>query len=260
MTDTPLDHAYAKMEADADDGAARLGFYERLADSELFLLLEAEQDCEEITPRLFPLEAGPFVLVFDREERLADFAAGPAPYAGLSGRIVAQMLAGKGIGLGVNLGVAPSSILIPDAAVDWLANMLEQGPDEVEALPEELSAPSGLPEVLITNLDAKLATAQGLADMAYLAGVTYQGGVRSHMLAYIDVVPGAEAALARATGEALAFSGIEAGALDVAFFRATDPMAARLARVGLRFDLPKAEAASARRAPGSDPDKPPRLR
>ena len=35
---TPLDKAHAAMDADEADDAARLKFYQRLADSELFLL------------------------------------------------------------------------------------------------------------------------------------------------------------------------------------------------------------------------------
>ncbi|MFD1344812.1 SseB family protein, partial [Litorisediminicola beolgyonensis] len=75
--------------------------------------------------------------------------------------------------------------------------------------------------------------------------------------------PGAEAALARAVNEALVFSGVEAGALDVTFVADSDPLAARLARVGLRFDLPIPEEPQERAAPsapGSDPSKPPKLR
>ena len=69
-------------------------------------------------------------------------------------------------------------------------------------------------------------------------------------------------ALATAVSEVLSFSGLEAAALDVAFFRAEDPAAARLARVGLRFELPKPEpmAQTPGHAPGLNPDKPPRLR
>lgn len=81
------------------------------------------------------------------------------------------------------------------------------------------------------------------------------------MLGVIDAVPGAEGALARAVSDLLQFSGLEAAALDVAFFRAEDAAAARLARVGLRFDLPAAEAAAVPgAAPGMDPAKPPRLK
>ena len=97
--------------------------------------------------------------------------------------------------------------------------------------------------------------------MAYLAAVEWDSGARGHLLAFVDAAPGAEGALARAVHEALTFSGLEAGTIDVAFFRSADPVAARLARVGLRFDLPAFEPRqSAPSAPGTDPDKPPRLR
>ena len=160
----------------------------------------------------------------------------------------------------MNLGVAPSAILIPPQAVDWLADTLAQAPAEVEARPTELTPPAGLPERLLESLDAKLAIAAGLAHSAYLAGVTYEQGQRAHLLAFIDPVPGAEPSLARAANEALTFSGIEAGAIDVGFFAANDPMAARLARVGLRFDLPTPQVAAAPGAPGMDPERPPKLR
>ena len=195
MTDpTPLDTAHAAMEAAPGDDAARLRFYERLADCELFLLLTEEAQGDNLSPEVFDLADESFVLVFDREDRLARFVGKPAPYAALSGRVVTALLSDQGIGMGVNLDVAPSSILIPPQAVTWLAGTLRNAPDEAEAL---------------------------------------------------------------------TFSGIEAGALDVAFFRAAEPMAARLAQHGLRFDLPQpAEAVQEvmRMAPGSDPSKPPILR
>lgn len=263
MTETtPLDQAHAAMEAAPEDDAARLRFFERLADSELFILLDKEPEGDRISPEIFDTGEGRFVLVFDREERLAQFANRIVPYAALSGRVIASMLAGQGIGLGVNLEVAPSSILIPDTAMGWLAETLSHAPGEVEAAISEVRPPRGLPEVLLTALDAKLATAAGLARMAYLAAVTYESGGSGHLLAFVGAQEGAEPALAKAAGEALTFSGIEAGALDVGFFSASDEMAARLARVGLRFDLPDVEAARPYQPqiPGSDPEKPPRLK
>jgi hypothetical protein len=259
---TPLDQAHAAMDAAPDDDAARLRFYDRLAGSELVLLLEEEPEGAQIRPALFPVEDQTFALVFDSEERLTAFAEGAAPYAALSGRALARMLAGQGVGLGVNLGVAPSSILIEAASVDWLSATLAEAPEEVEDRPETLEAPTGLPETLLTALDARLATAEGLARMAYLVAATYEGGRRGHLVAFIDAVPGAERSLARAVGDALTFSGVEAGSLDVGFFRAADPVAARLSRVGLRFDLPEAPRPETGppRAPGTDPETPPRLR
>ena len=70
--------------------------------------------------------------------------------------------------------------------------------------------------------------------------------------------------LAKAVSEALVFSGLEEGALDVAFFAGDAPLAARLAAVGLRFDLPEPAAAEEVQvpgaAPGMDKGKPPILK
>jgi hypothetical protein len=73
-------------------------------------------------------------------------------------------------------------------------------------------------------------------------------------------LPGAEAALAEAVAEALRFSGVEAGALDVTFVAADSPVVARFARVGLRFDLPTPAMPTAPGAPGMDASRPPRLK
>jgi hypothetical protein len=260
--DTPLDIAHAQMMANETDDAARLRFYERLADCELFLLLTEEPVDENVSPQVFEVEGHSFVLVFDREERLADFVGQIAPYAALSGRIIANLLAQQGMGLGLNLEVAPSSILIPPDAIAWLDQTLGTTPAEAEAKIAEITSPAGLPEALLTGLYAKLATAAGLAHSAYIVGVTYDTGVRSNLLSFIDTVPGAEPALAKAVSEALVFSGIEAGALDVGFTRSSEAMAATLAKWGLKFELPQPEEAQelGRAAPGSDPSKPPILR
>lgn len=257
---TDLDQAHAAMEAAPEDDAARLRFYERLADTELFMLLGEEAAGDQITPELFEIEDQRFTLVFDREERLSQFVGRAAPYAGLPGRALVQMLAGQGIGLALNLEVAPSAMLVPAEAVDWLVATLAHGPDETEARLTEVSAPGGLPEVVVSGLDRKLAIAAGLARNAYLAAATYEDGARGHVLAYVDAVAGAEKALAAAASEALTFSGIEAGVMDVLFVRGSDPLAAHLAKVGLRFDLPELEIPQTPGAPGMDPDKPPKLR
>ncbi|MCU0900145.1 MAG: SseB family protein [Cypionkella sp.] len=255
-----LDAAHAAVHADPENEALRLRFFERLADGEMFLLLEREARGDTLDPKVFDLEDGRFVLVFDREERLAAFTGGIAPYAALPGRVIAGLLKGQGIGLGVNLGVAPSEMLLPPEAMDWLAETRDEGPEEVQALPEQFHPPKGLPDALIEGLDAKLARAAGLASGALLAAVTYRGGRRGHMLAFLDAASGAEPALARAASEALVFSGIEAGELDVAFLHSADPAMVAMARVALRFDLPEPEApATPGAAPGMDPKRPPRL-
>ncbi len=262
---TPLDTAHAAMDAAPDDDAARLRFFSCVADTPLLILLDGEARGDTLEPRLFPLESGPVVLAFDADDRLAAFTGAPAPYAELPGRVLAAMLAGQGIGLGLNLGVAPSSFLIGADGIDWLASTLARDPDTVEARPQAFHPPGDLPERLLHALDAKLARATGLAEAALLAGVTYGAGRRGHLLAFVGAAAGAEAALARAVSEALTFSGIDAGEMDVVFLAGDDPALAAMCRVALQFDLaqppqPAADRMSAPAAPGTDPQRPPRLR
>jgi len=261
---TALDAAHAGMKTSPDDGAARLRYYERLADGELFLLLAAEAEGDSLVPKVFDLAEGPVVLAFDLEERLAEFAAGVGvPYAALPGRVIVTTLAGQGVALGVNLGVAPSALLLEPATLDWLAALLRQGPAETEGHPQAFHPPAALPPGLVQGLRTKLARAGGLASHALLAGVTYKGGRIGHMLAFIDAQAGAEAPLARACAETLTFSGVDAGEMDVTFLAGGDPACAAMAAVGLRFDLPpplEARVAAPPKAPGSDPTRPPILR
>ena len=133
MTDaTPLDTDHAAMEAAPEDNARQLRFYQRLAESELYLLLTDEPQGDDISPEIFDVADGRFVLAFDRADRLAQFAGRAVPYVALPGRVLAQMLAGQGVGLGLNLDVAPSAMLIPAEAVAWL-NQIGAGASVVNA-------------------------------------------------------------------------------------------------------------------------------
>lgn len=260
--ETPLDAAHEAMIAAPEDEKARLRFYERMADVELFVLLEAEPQGDQISPKLLDSDAGPCLLVFDRAERLAGYVGGAAPYVALSGRAVAEMLEGQRLGLALNIDVAPSAIILPPEALDWLRDTLGHAPGEVEARISQVLPPKGLPESLITAIDAKLATATGMAANAWLVGVEYDGGGRGHLLAFVGAIPRAQDALVRAASEALTFSGIDAGAMDVGFFQPGDGVVEKLSRVGLRFDLPQMEPLqhTPRMAPGTDPAKPPILK
>lgn len=264
MTMTQLDAAHLRAEDAPDDIPRRMAFYARLVEAELFLLLEREADGPKITPRVFDVEGGPIVLAFDLESRLSDFTGMPAPYAALPGRALVQMLAQDGtLGLGLNLGEAPSARILPPEVLAWVADTVSDTPEQAEARLSELLAPHDLPDLVLEALDAALGRMAGLARLAYLAGAVFDGGRRGHVLAFVDAAPGAEGALARAVQTALALSGVEAGALDVTFIDATDARAAEFARVGLRVDLPEGEVQVQvldNPGPGMDPAKPPRLR
>lgn len=259
--ETDLDRLHRAMAAAPESDTARLAFYDRLADAELCLLLAREPAGDVIEPALFDLEEGRVALAFDREDRLAAFAEGPAPYAALPGRVVARMLAGEGLGLGLNLGVAPSAFLMPAEAMRWLAETLGHAPEPASSRPAAFGPPAGVPEALLAALDAKLARLSGFARRAHLVAVTYDGGGQGHLLVFEEARAGAEAALAKAVSEALVFSGLEAGSLDVTFLAPGDAALPALVRQALTIALPEpAPQVAAPAAPGSDPARPPRLR
>lgn len=265
---TPYDRAHAAMETDPENEAKRLAVYDRLADAELFLLLEEEPEDENIRPQVFSTEEGDFVLVFDTEERLGEFSDGPQPYAALPGRVIAQHLVGEGIGLGINLGVAESAMLLPPEALEWLSETLAHAPQAAEGRPVEFTAPALSPAVLgllLPAFEAKFEQLAGLAQSAVLGGVTYEGGRRGHVLAIIGAEERFRAGIAKAMGEALTFSGLDAGELDVTFLGADEPAAGVLLAQGLVLHVPEREEEEVQEiipgaAPGMDPTKPPKLR
>lgn len=264
MTDpqTPLDTAFFAMEAAPDDAQARARYYEVLADTELFLVLRAEPEGDQIAPDVFDLGDQTFVVAFDAEDRMVHFTGGPAPYAAITGRVLAEMLAPQGIGLGINLEAGPSSFLIPVEALQWLVDTLGTAPQEAEARVVAIHAPGPLPQPVLDALADRLTRAAGLAQAAFLVEAEYDNGARAHMLAILGAEPRAQAPLAKSVSEALTFSGIEAGALDVVFLDAGDASLAVIEGRGMRLDIPPAPEPPkiARVAPGSAPDKPPKLR
>ncbi|MEL6426158.1 MAG: SseB family protein [Pseudomonadota bacterium] len=176
---TPLDQAHQALLAAPDDDRARLAFHERLADSELFIVLEEEPKGDRIVPVVMDTSSVPLILAFDRDARMAAFIGGVTPYAALPGRRVVEMLRGSGHGIALNLGVPDGETIVPPESVDWLGGLLRDGPAIGEGRITRLEPPKGLPEALLTALDQKLATMGGLAEAAWLTGVVYEAGTRS---------------------------------------------------------------------------------
>lgn len=250
---TALDEAHAWMMEDEGDEGRRLAFFGALRAAEIFVLLEAEPVEDKAELLVMETSDGPVALAFDTEARLADFIEAPTPYLGLSGRRLAGMLAGNGVALGLNLGVAPSSILLEAASVDWLAESAPDAPDLVEAAPESLGPPPGqVPEPVLRAVDAALARLAGIAEAGWLAEARYAGGAAGVVLALSGVAEAERGAVAEAIAEALHFSGVEAAALDVMFPQGA--VLAVLEEVGLRFDIPELPPVFKERG-----DAPPRL-
>ncbi len=263
MTDqTILDLAYQAMDAMPDDDAARLQFYECVADSELFLLLAEEPSGDTLSPEIFMTSGQQFVLAFDLEDRLVQFTQSAAPYAALSGRILAQMLIENNVALGLNLGGHPSETIIETATLDWLMTTLGVAPDEHQSTLVSFGPPKGVPETLFAALQTKLTRAAGLADEAWVAQATYDDDTKGTVLAIVGAQDAAQQPLAKSVQEALSFSGLEAGFLDVLFIGSEDPRLDVLRRQGVAFEIPQPEdfKAAPPQAPGTDPNKPPKLR
>lgn len=258
---TALDTAHTAMIAASDDGQPRRAFYQTFADSDLFVLLEKEAADGKIAPQILTVENETYILVFDTEERLAEFADTTADHAVLNGRAVASMLVGQGIGLGLNLGVASSSFLMPAEAIEWVHSTLDHAPETVTDQATSIDPPSALPKTLLIALENKLARTGGLADFAYLAAFTYDDAPQN-TLVFINAIDQAQPALAQAVNEAVVFIGQEGISLDVLFLDAQNPVVAALEKIGLRIDLPKPEKPEpfTPKAPGKDPNTPPILR
>jgi hypothetical protein len=252
---TPLDAAHAALAAAPDDEAARLRFHERVLDAELVVPLRAEAGEGSVDLAVFDLSDGSFVLAFDREDRMADFLEAPARFAALSGRRLAALLDGRGIGLALNLGVA-SATLLPPASVDWLARMAGAAPQPMSARIRALSPPGEVPAALLAGLATKLAAMAGAVEAAFLAKATHEGGEARLLVALAGVPEAARDGVAAAVAEAVRFAE-GAPPLDVLFLDAGAPLLAAAARNGARLAIPRPASPP---APGTDPDRPPRLR
>ena len=247
MAETPLSRAARLMLMRPEDDAARLRLYEVFSGAELVLPLVREVKGEDVEPETLEVGGLSHVVAHDS---IAGFAGeAPRPTATLSGLALAQMLEGQGAGVALRMGGMAEPLLIAPEALAWLAANLGAGPTRVEARPLALHPPKGLPASLLTALDRRLAQGEGIARAAWLAAVDWSDGSRGHLLAFVGARPGSEETLAAGINAAVALSGAEGVRLDVTFLGEGDPVIARLARVGLRFDM-EAET----------PTGPPRLR
>ncbi len=266
--ETPLDLAYLAMQAAPDDEKARLQFYAEFADTPLTLLLKESAGAESISPQMFETEEGSFVLAFDTEERLADFArsldGGAAEYAQIPGRGLASMLTGQGVGIALNPGVAPSEFLCTPDVIDWLVATVSHAPVPQEAQPGDIAGPGDVAEDLLRAMTRAMRHASGFASAAYLVKATHRGGQEGLMLALLDVAPGSEDALAGAVSTAVQFLGDQDLRLDVVFPEKSSPFAGQVAQCGVDIPIPAPADETAKTttpaAPGMDPERPPKLR
>ncbi len=256
MSATPIDVAHAALEAAGDDAGLRMAFYGQVLAAELYLVLVAEPEGEQLKPLVIETEGGRLVLAFDLPERMAAFLDTPRDYVAVAGRSLVAMLAGQEIGIALNPDVAPSASVIGPEAVEWLAGASGKAvaaPGRIIGFRE----PAGVPAVLVQALESRIGAYAGRVNGAFLALAEYEGGSEGLVLAVAGVPEAGEEPVAAAIDEAVRFSGAEGVQLDVVF--PGEAALARVARVGIAF-RPEPPARPEPRAPGRDPAKPPRLR
>ncbi len=258
---SPLDVAFIEMAAAGDDPIAAARFHERLLAGWLSVVLaaEPEQGAEAVRPEVFDVEEGRFVLAFDSDGRMAAFLDRARPSAGLSGRSLIAMLAGRGLGIALNLGEAPSATLLPAETIDWLADRLREAAlVEIDTGLDWVGPPLDAPAALIDGLGRRITAFGPTIGMAVLVASRSGDAEPALTLAVSGAPEAARAAIAAAVAEAAAICGPHDRAVQVFFVDRDLAVLARLERVGIVF-----EVAAALEAPPAGSDngaRPPILR
>ncbi len=276
MTDravTDIDRAYSEM---IDGGEAELlRFYQVLAGSDLLVLLDASDENEVPEPKIIPVEAGHYVLVFDLKERVTELTGYDAPTSRVTGREVFQLMRGRGIGVAVNMGEAPSAMLIPGDAIDWICDTLDESaarnpaptpaPAPAPGRFKALLAPHNFPDTLHLALNEKLGPVADLYDRALLLRAEYDDGQSGYLVAFSAVEDANRGMIAASVNDALAtFRGKDV-ALDIAFMSRDEPLLDRIGRVATHLRTEGAKRPGGGRsnrlsAPNSGTPRPLRLK
>ena len=257
---TPLERSIIMLEAAPDDTTRFSAVIERLVDAEVFLALEATTSDVEVKPRTVLLNAQEYIAIYDTELRLAEAIGGEAEYLSVSGRALVQMLESQNVGIALNPGTTAIGYIFELETLRWLALSLDERPNEMSEQITQVSPPPVLSPKALDALSIKLTAAQGLAEYAVLVEATGLDGVKNPTLFFVGLVPDAQVDLAKLIQEYLQFSEQGSLAWDVSYLAPTHSIVDKLLHVGLRFDLPAAEVAVDRPAPGSVPGQPPILR
>lgn len=261
-TMTPLDRAHAAAHAPGARDAAMARFYALLVETVLDVPVEPVPEDAPLRPLVFDLDTGPVALAFDDDARMAAFFEAPTEYVSLPGRSLIAALAERGLGLGLNLGEAPSATLLDAAAVRWIA--AEMG-GETEALDLSgaltLLPPRGAPRALPAALAERVAQWPGLLAEAWLVTLAAEGADPTLAVLMLPAAQGRRAVpgLVTALGRAAAVHGAEAGPVAVGVLDAGHPLLDAARRQGIALH-PVAAPAEPPAAPAPRPDAPPRLR
>lgn len=163
--ETPLDLAFERARSDPEETAA---FYDTLFAATVFMPIDgafdedgnaSETEARAIAPILYEVENVPTLMVFDTEDRLARWTDEPVDYVGLSGAQFFAMFEGEQQ-VALNIGVAPSSVVIPVDTVSWLHDRAVEAVESEEIPPGaalELAPPPELSTEAVARITARIA-------------------------------------------------------------------------------------------------------
>lgn len=177
---TRLDEAWAAAQAvgATEDAAAR--FIDVLLAEALVCPIfdeddaEADDESESVQPRLVEIAGRETVLLFDSEERLAEYVEEPTAFIAAPGRAFFDMAAANGAQIALNLDVAESSTVFEPHVVQAISTLAAESDDEVSLeLDESLTveAPDDASPALLGALAARVGAARALLAEAWLAVV-----------------------------------------------------------------------------------------
>lgn len=118
---TALDEALAKYLADDENQAA---YYELVLNTDFYIPISDEGDSstlgakESVSPRVYESDGKSYLMLFDSEERLADWAKDPINYVILAGFKIAE-ISPPSLHWAINIGSSYAKEFVPDE-ISWL--------------------------------------------------------------------------------------------------------------------------------------------
>lgn len=127
---TDIDQALAALRVDPDDHKAQSGFYDLFLNSSFFIPTadelidtDAKGAAEKIeVPLIIEADGIDYLVFFDQQQRLTDWAEKTVPYLRLPGHVLAEMTP-AGLHWAMNIGTDYNKRFAPDE-IAWLKDVV----------------------------------------------------------------------------------------------------------------------------------------
>ncbi|MCF6177860.1 MAG: SseB family protein [Geopsychrobacter sp.] len=127
---TELDTAFDALRTAPDDREAQSGFYDLFLNSSFFVptvqenlsMDEEDGDQETEVPLIVENNGTDYLVLFDLQQRLNDWAEQEAPFVKLPGHLIAEMTTPE-LNWALNIGTDHSKLFAPDE-IDWLKDVV----------------------------------------------------------------------------------------------------------------------------------------